>query len=524
MEIVLVPESAPFNAEQRAWLNGFLAGWLGLQEAAAVQSAPPLSAPAPDPSPEPEPEPWHDPALGLDDRLKLAEGQPLPRRLMAAMAQLDCGSCGYLCRTYSEAIASGDESSLTLCTPGGSDTAKALKRLVKEGGAAKNGDAAHVNGAAKPKGAGWSRENPYRARLRRSVNLNREGSEKETRHVEIDLGDDGPAYQVGDSLGIFPTNCDALVDDLLAELRATGEEVVGTPKNGRVPFREALSHHACLTEVTDSLLALLAGSASGDEAAAIRDLIDDDAPIAGCDVLDVLRRFPGDRPSAPAFAAALSPLRPRLYSIASSPSRHAGQVHLTVRRVAYEANGRVRKGVASTLLADRIAPGSTLRVFVQKSHGFTLPADPDAPVVMIGPGTGVAPFRAFLHERDARNANGPNWLFFGDQRRAHDFLYEEELADLLGRGRLTRLDTAFSRDSERKLYVQHRILEQGAELFRWLESGAHVYVCGDARRMAADVDRALREVVKAHGGRDDGGAKAYLAALASSGRYARDVY
>jgi len=538
MEISLIPDSAPFNPEQRAWLNGFLAGWIGLNGPGASASADGLAAAgnalaaivqaAP---PEPEPEPWHDPALAIGDRLALAEGKPLAGRLMAAMAQLDCGACGYLCRTYSAAIANGAEAKLNLCTPGGSETSKALKRLLKEESPAGAAPATPATAAteasrrAPAKRNGWSRENPYRARVIDTRNLNGAGSEKETRHVEIDLGADGPSYSVGDSLGVVPENCDALVDDLIAALGAAPGLPVTAPDGASVNLREALLAHCCLSEVTDELIALLADAAADPaEAAAVRRLTDDPDPIDGHDVLDLLHRYPSARPPAPAFLAALAPLKPRLYSISSSPKRHSGQVHLTVRKVVYDARGRTRKGVASTMLADRVAPGSPLRVFVQKSHGFTLPADPVAPVIMVGPGTGVAPFRAFLHERDAAGAAGRNWLFYGDQRGGLDFLYESELRDFLDRGVLTRLDTAFSRDGDNKLYVQHRMLERGAALYDWLQSGAYVFVCGDAKRMAADVDRALREVVRTHGRLDDDGARSYVAALTVAGRYRRDVY
>ncbi|HMB06752.1 MAG TPA: sulfite reductase subunit alpha [Isosphaeraceae bacterium] len=556
MDITLIPETAPFNAEQRAWLNGFLAGWLGLREAngtdgangTALNGAAALGAasngaatPAlPAAETKAEAEPWHDPALPIDERLKLAEGKPLARRLMAAMAQLDCGSCGYLCKTYSEAIAHGSETSLTLCSPGGSETAKALKRLVKENksgtdgaatnitatnGAVTNGTAADGMAKPSPNGLnGWSRKNPFTAKLLRTVNLNGPGSEKETRHIEIDLAG-GPSYEVGDSLGIIPENCGALVDDLIAALGAKDDEPVTTVSGAETTLRDALARHCCLKEISEDLLEQLAHEAADPEQASqLRALVDDDAPISGFDLLDLLRRFPSARPSPADLVAALAELKPRLYSISSSPKRHAGQVHLTVRRVAFESNGRSRKGVASTMLADRVEPGAALRVFVQKSHGFTIPADPNAPAIMIGPGTGIAPFRAFLHERDALGAKGPNWLFFGDQRSTEDFLYEDELTDFLRRGVLTRLDTAFSRDQSGKIYVQHRISQRGADLFDWLEHGAHVFVCGDAKRMAADVDRALREVVRVHGRMSEEQAAAYIAALASSGRYCRDVY
>ena len=541
MSLSIIPESAPFNAEQRAWLNGFLAGWLGLQDVAgaspvlgaasmigvALEQGVPMDG-APGAAHDEQDLPWHDPALGIDERMTLAEGKPKELRLMAAMAQLDCGTCGYLCKTYSEAIANGSEKSLTLCSPGGSETTKMLKKLVKEasttvevkpsanGSASKNG---------KPQENGWSRKNPYPARLLRSVNLNRPGSDKATHHIEIDLSPDGPSYEVGDSLGIYPTNCGDLVAEIIDSLGASGDEPVETASGASSKLGEALERHACLSEVNEDLLQLLADSTTDPvEAGRIRALMDDDGPIAGFHVFDLLRQFPSARPTPAQVVRALADLKPRLYSISSSPKRHAGQVHLTVRKVLYDFNNRDRKGVASTMLSDRVTPGGTLRVFVQKSHGFTIPVDPSAPAIMIGPGTGIAPFRAFLHERDAIGAKGKNWLFFGDQRSQFDFLYEEELADLKARGVLTRLDTAFSRDQDKKVYVQDRIVENGKELHAWLREGAHVFVCGDAKRMAADVDRALREVVRAQGSVSDEAASAYVAQLTKDGRYRRDVY
>ena len=252
--------------------------------------------------------------------------------------------------------------------------------------------------------------------------------------------------------------------------------------------------------------------------------MDDDGPIQGCDVFDLLRHFPSARPEPAAFAAALAPLRPRLYSISSSPKANPGQVHLTVGRVAWEHDGRGRKGVCSTFFADRLREGAAVPVFVQRSHGFTVPADPAAPMIMVGPGTGIAPFRAFLQERAATAATGRNWLFFGDQREAADFLYRDELAGYVASGLLTNLTTAFSRDGSAKVYVQHRMKEHAAELWRWLEAGASLFVCGDAKRMAADVDRALREVVASEGGMSAEAAGEYVARLSAAGRYGRDVY
>jgi len=533
MTLAILPETAPFTAEQRAWLNGFFAGWLGLDDAATGQSLTPTEAGADAstliPTTETASEPWHDPTLAIDERLKLSEGEALADRLMSAMAQLDCGACGYQCRSYADALANGSESRLTLCSPGGSETSRALKRMLRETPVvgAESACRSEVPCATTPvhEGPLWSRELPFAAKIRTSAPLNRPGSEKETSHVEIELGHEGPEYRVGDSLGVYPENCGTLVDEIVAALGASGSEPVMLRDGAEVSLTTALRAHCCLTEVSEALLRLLAGLAiDARESSRLLELLDDDQDIAGWDVLEVLQGFPTARPSPLRFVSALAAITPRLYSISSSPSRHRGQVHLTVRRVAYERNGRTRKGVASTMLADRVVAGSAVRVFVQPSHGFSMPADPSANLIMIGPGTGIAPFRAFLHERDATGSTGKNWLFYGDQRRDFDFLYEEELAHFLSRGVLTRLETAFSRDQGRKVYVQDRIREHGAEVYRWISEGAYVYVCGDARRMAVDVDHALREIVQVHGRLDAEAAQAYVARLAAEKRYRKDVY
>lgn len=539
--IALIPETAPFTAEQRAWLNGFLAGWIGLQGESGPPTATSTLAALPETSSgtqssgvEPEDAPWHDPALALEDRLQLAQGRPLPSRLMAAMAQLDCGSCGYDCRRYAEAIASGEERSLSLCSPGGKATARKLKELVAlESSAGTNGNGqgkghGHAPAAAtvdgRNAGSRWTRQNPFAARVLAVRNLNGPGSAKQTTHVELDLSGSGLTYDVGDALGVYPTNCPELVNDLLTALNASGDELVEI--DGReLPLTQALRESCCLSEITDDLVQLMS-ERSGDlgHTALLKGLLDDPAPIDGWDVLDLLREFPSARLPATDLAGALARLRPRLYSISSSLKAHPGQVHLTVGRVAWQARERFRKGVASTMFSDRLSPGEAVRVFVQKSHGFTVPGDPAAPAIMIGPGTGIAPFRAFLQERQAAQAPGRNWLFFGDQRAATDFLYREELEAFVARGVLTRLETAFSRDQVEKVYVQTRMLEQGEELWRWLQSGAHVYVCGDARRMAVDVDKALRRIVAEQGRMDESAADRYVARLAQDRRYCRDVY
>ncbi|MEM6655820.1 MAG: sulfite reductase subunit alpha [Planctomycetota bacterium] len=536
MSYSLIPESAPFNEEQRAWLNGFLAGWTGAMgdaaegEAVAAQlggGTAVLEAPAEEE--EDEDFPWHDPGLAIDERMDLADGKPMKRRMMAAMAQLNCGACGYLCQTYSEAIASGEESNLTLCSPGGKETAEMLKKLAKEaaaddsgeGAAAANGHAANgaaeTNGAAKP--AGYTRANPFTAAVVSCDNLNGEGSKKQTTHAVINLGDgdlaaQGLDYVVGDSLGVFPHNCPELVDELLDHVGAKEDDVL----------REQLINQYNLRDVEDELLERLAELATDPgEAEAVRSLIDSDE-LDSMDVLDVLRKAPSAKIGAAEFAGFLTEIAPRLYSIASSLKAHPGEVHLTVGKATTKVGDRVHKGVASTMFADRLLPGAPLKVYVHRSHGFTVPADPNAPMVMVGPGTGIAPFRAFLEERQATSAPGDNWLFFGDQHEATDFLYREQLDAMAADGLPLRLSTAFSRDQDEKVYVQDRMREHGAELFKWLEQGGYFFVCGDAKRMAADVDKALHAVVGEHGGLSWFDSKQYVEKLKTEGRYVRDVY
>lgn len=533
--VPVLPETAPFSPAQRAWLNGFFAGLLN--SGPAPMDLPGISLPDRPAAPEPEEElPWRDAALPLEERVKLAEGRPQELRLMAAMAQLDCGSCGYECRSYAAAIARGEETDLGRCVPGGRDTARMLKTLVKEGvtplpvlPAVPHRNGSGVNGAAKQNGTGaHDRKNPFPATVLEARCLNAEGSEKDVRHISLDLQGSGMKYEVGDALGVYPENCPDLVDGILRALAATGEEEVRTRSGEMLPVRDALLHKCSLHRPGDGILALLAGWArDGAEADRLRVLQEEDADgyLEGKDLLDLLEAFPTARGAVAELVPLLAPLQPRLYSIASSLKAHPEQVHLTVGMVRYSLDGseRGRKGVASTFLGER-CEGRPARVFIQPSHGFRLPEAGTTPVIMVGPGTGIAPFRAFLQERKAAGATGKNWLFFGDQRASRDFLYREELEAYQRSGHLTRLDTAFSRDQQEKVYVQNRMREAAAELWAWLEQGAHFYVCGDAQRMAKDVDRALQEIVAEQSGRSAEEAAAYVAELKRSRRYQRDVY
>lgn len=374
---------------------------------------------------------------------------------------------------------------------------------------------------------GWSKKNPFPARLLANRLLNGAGSGKEVRHYEISLAGSGLNYEVGDALGVLPANCGALVSDLLAALGCDGEEAVKAADGGETSLRLALTQQYDITRPAGDLLKAAAdrGAAGGE----LADLLDparkDDLKkwLWGREIIDVIGGL-----SQPFTAVELIPLlkklQPRLYSISSSPKAHPDEVHLTVAAVRYDSYGRGRKGVCSTFLADRCADNTPVPVFVQTSHGFRLPTNGDVPVIMCGPGTGIAPFRAFLEERRATGAQGRNWLFFGDQRRSTDFLYQEQLGAWLADGHLARLDLAFSRDQAEKIYVQNRMLENAGELWSWLDSGAHFYVCGDASRMAKDVDAALHQVAETAGGLSKEAAAEYIQKLKSEKRYQRDVY
>ena len=528
-----IPESAPFSEEQRSWLNGFFSGLMGIDSSmspgdalAAAGIATESIPPAGHVEEEEEDFPWHDSALPIIDRMELAEGKPLKSRLMAAMAQLDCGSCGYLCDTYSEAIASGEENNLTLCSPGGKETKKMIKKLLKENDGEISDEAKPAtNGSTTDSPAGWSRKNPYSAKLVESRALNGEGSAKDTRHVVIDLNGSGINYEVGDALGIFPSNCPDLAEMIITRLGAESDLNVDTPMGSRKSLALALKEDCCLRDPSDELVELmLQQTDSRDVQATLTQFIDEGVP-EGHDVLDILGLAGDVTVTATEFMATLGPLNPRLYSIASSMKKVGGEVHLTVGKVDFQREGRVRKGVASTMLSDRLASGDTCRVFVQPNHGgFTVPADPSAPMIMVGPGTGIAPFVAFLQEREAAKSSGDNWLFFGDQHAATDFLYEEMLKDYEATGLLNRLDIAFSRDGDDKVYVQDRMRENAAELWRWIQRGACLFVCGDAKRMANDVNEALIEIISQEADMSAEDAKKFVAKLQADKRYVRDVY
>jgi sulfite reductase (NADPH) flavoprotein alpha-component len=531
-KLSLLPESAPFTPEQRAWLDGFFVAALGLadsgitplspQDAAAIMAG--GAAPAVE---EDDGAPWHDQTMPMAERMKLAEGKALRRRMMAAMGQQDCGQCGYNCQDYADAIAFKKEEKLNLCVPGGKETLRTLKSLFTELDATPAlvpapAEAAVSPGVATTTPVGRARDNPAEALFLSRTLLNKPGSNKHTWHIEFDLSSCGLDYVVGDSFGIFPTNDQALVAAVIKMLGVPAD----FPIKGR-SLQDVLTGDVSLGLASDTLFQLYSYITGGERRQKAKALASGENPDGDAETLDVLatmEKFAPVKPDPEAFVEALDVMQPRLFSISSSLKSNPGRVSLTVDTVRYLIGKRERLGVASTFLGARAAPEQKVKVYVQKAQHFELPKDPATPIIMIGPGTGIAPFRAFLHERMATKAPGRNWLFFGHQRRDYDFFYEDELAGMRAAKVLTRLSLAWSRDDEQKFYVQDRMREVGRDLWSWLADGANIYVCGDAKRMAKDVERALVDIVAQFGARKTEEAIAFVADLKKSGRYQQDVY
>jgi sulfite reductase (NADPH) flavoprotein alpha-component len=391
-----------------------------------------------------------------------------------------------------------------------------------------------MSASADTTAAAYSKDRPFPARISENRLLNKPGSAKETRHFVVDLRGSGLHYKAGDSLGVFPSNRPGEVEEILQRLGATGSEPV-SPALLKLPapisLREALTDRLALAKPTRKIVETLAAKASNpDEKAKLAGLLAPESKdlltqfLEAREFVDLLAEFPSARLTPQEFVDHLRKLMPRLYSIASSSKVHPSDVHLTVAVVRYETNHRERVGVCSTFLADRAQVGNTpVPVFVSDSH-FGPPEDGSRDCIMVGPGTGIAPFRAFLQDRVASGATGRNWLFFGDQKRSTDYLYEEEWAEFLAKKQLTRLDTAFSRDQLLKVYVQDRMRENAAELWAWLKGGAHFYVCGDAKRMAKDVDTALHAIIAEQGHMTAEQAVDYVKQMKKDRRYQRDVY
>jgi sulfite reductase (NADPH) flavoprotein alpha-component len=374
----------------------------------------------------------------------------------------------------------------------------------------------------------YSRTNPFFAEVLENLNLNGRGSNKETRHVEISLEGSGLTYQPGDALGIYPQNDPELVNELIQALNSNPDETVMINKQGDIrSLREAFTSHYEITVLTKPLLekiAQLTGieglhelTGSGNEEK-LKEYIE------GRDLLDVVKDFGPFNVSSQDFVDLLRKMPARLYSIASSLTANPDEVHVTIGTVRYTAHDRDRNGVCSVLCAERLEPGDTLPVYIQHNQNFKLPENPDTPIIMVGPGTGIAPFRSFMQEREEIGTEGKSWLFFGDQHFVTDFLYQTEWQKWLKDGVLTKMDVAFSRDTDEKVYVQHRMLEHSKELFEWLEQGASLYVCGDEKNMAHDVQNTLIDIIEKEGNMVREKAEAYIADMQQQKRYQRDVY
>ncbi|PLS08507.1 sulfite reductase subunit alpha [Neobacillus cucumis] len=374
----------------------------------------------------------------------------------------------------------------------------------------------------------YSRTNPFQAKVLKNINLNGAGSSKETRHIELSLEGSGLSYNPGDALGIVPSNDPELVASLIEKMEWDEETVVTINKQGEtLPLKEALTNFFEITLLSKKILQQAAEFTDNEElknlvlvenADKLKEYAD------GRDLLDMLRDFGPWNASAQEMVSLLRKMTPRLYSIASSIAAHPGEVHLTIGAVRYSAHGRDRKGVCSVLVAERVQDGETLPVFVQANKHFHLPESQEKDIIMVGPGTGIAPFRSFIEERAVNKAAGRTWLFFGDQHAASDFLYQDELEKYQQEGVLTKLDAAFSRDTEQKVYVQHKMDENSKELFEWLENGAYFYVCGDKTYMAKDVHNMLLNIIEKEGGKTPEEAESYLNDMKKQGRYQRDVY
>ena len=369
----------------------------------------------------------------------------------------------------------------------------------------------------------YTKEAPLTATLSVNQKITGRNSEKDVRHIEIDLGDSGLRYQPGDALGVWYQNDPQLVKELVELLWLKGDEPV-TVEGKTLPLSEALQWHF---ELTVNTATIVENYATLTRSESLLPLVGDKAQLqqyaAATPIVDMVRFSPAQL-DAEALIGLLRPLTPRLYSIASSQSEVESEVHVTVGVVRYEIEGRARAGGASSFLADRVEEDGEVRVFIEHNDNFRLPANPETPVIMIGPGTGIAPFRAFMQQRAADGAQGKNWLFFGNPHFTEDFLYQVEWQSYVKEGLLTRIDLAWSRDQQQKIYVQDKLREQGAELWRWINDGAHIYVCGDANRMAKDVENTLLEVIAEYGAMDAEAADEFLSELRVERRYQRDVY
>ena len=587
--VPFIPDSAPFSTEQRAWLNGYLAGLFsgaapasaaatqkvslkvpvlyatqsGTGEGLARKVAKELKARG------------HVAELGALESFepaKLAqqeyavliastygEGDP-PDAAQGWFAQLQAEGAPRMEKLSYTVLALGDKHYEHFCKFGTDldDRLESLgaKRIYKRAdcdvefeaefqawkvGVVDQLDAISTGGSASESAAFTAalpeapaerlhihtRENPLMAPLVEKRPLTKDVSSKQTLHLAFSIADSQLHYEAGDACGVLAQNDPVLVDEVLAAAKFSGEETVTLDKSREATLREALLHHLQFTRLTRKMVQ--GYSSKGDCQRLTGLLIPEqtthlDKYMYDRGFIDLLDEYPGVITSPGEIVELMPKLAPRLYSISSSPAAHAGEVHATVAVVRYRAINRQRGGVCSTMFADRVPQGGTVPIYIQPNKKFRLPVATDSPVIMIGPGTGIAPFRAFLHERQATGAKGRNWLFFGERSAATDFLYREELEKMQADGHLTKLHTAFSRDQEKKIYVQDRMLEEAAQIWAWLQDGASLYVCGDATHMARDVDAALHTIASKQGSLDAEAAKDYIQQMKDDRRYQRDVY
>jgi sulfite reductase (NADPH) flavoprotein alpha-component len=563
----LVPENAPFDEEQRAWLNGFLAGLLGLTNGEARGGAEPgaraaVAAALPGSSAQVanaasagfsagaalvEP-PWRNPALGLEQRLELSEGEELEPRLASALPQLDCGQCGTSCQGYARSIACGAEKDLTRCIPGGRAVVRQLELLLAEplrgargersmagtaaGTARRVARVSAVDSAApapianpRPRLVGPGREPGHAHRLRvksqRKLTLADAGSE--IREIVLELGEPPLAYRAGDCLAVFPHNDPDLVRALLRAVGARGQEIV-TTANGATEVWRCLLEDLDITHVRDETLRLFADEAGqAREVGALRESLAQSTP-SSFDLLDLLAMFPSARPSLERIVATLGTLEPRLYAIASSPTYHAGELHLAVRVVRAERGGRERKGVASHFLSDGVFRGDDVFARVQSGDRFVLPVDRPGPLIMLGSGTGVARYRAFLQELEARGRRGNTWLIMASQFEGDESLYKAELEAWSRIGVLEHLDVVKLGQRGRRIGPEDVLRKRARRVVSWLDRGAFVYACGEGRGLSAVLSDTLIDVLGRQGKMSRAEAADFLHVLRRDGRYVEEVY
>jgi len=576
MTAPFIPDTAPFNEDQRAWLNGFLAGLYsgddstagnaqaaatpvtllfgsqtGTAETLSKKAAKQLKKANCDPKvldmADVSPEDLKEVANLLIISSTYGEGDP-PDNAQALHAALMADAAPKLEGVQYSVLGLGDSAYVDFC-----QCSKEFDARLEALGAKRFAPMVEADGDPDEPFAEWigsvtpalgdatatteapdeepeedapafDKKNPFAAKLLKTENLNKEGSSKATHHIEISLEGSGLEYQVGDALGVYPENNARLVDEIIEAAGFTPDELAPIPHGEDQPLFDALRYHYDISVLSEAFLLACARLTKHET---LRSIVADEATrkdyLNGRGLVDPIVEFGVRFPTTEYLVAPLRSLNPRLYSISSSPKAHPGEVHLTVGKVTYDAHGRERLGVCSTYLSDH-KMDRPVKIYMHANKAFRLTEKDDAPAIMIGPGTGIAPFRAFLEERQARGAEGKNWLFFGDQHQATDFLYEDQITAWIKSGLLTRFDTAFSRDQEEKIYVQDRIIEYAQEFYAWLEAGAYIYICGDASRMAKDVDAAIHKAIETAGAKSEADAKTYVETLKKEKRYLRDVY